>query len=119
MSETSVLKRLKLKVASYNTQDKNKGRLTYNDKYESWSSPILTVEQVQELIKTEGLECVYCGDMTTIMPKCKKDKNQMTLERIDNSKTHRIDNCKICCLQCNLMRSNDYTSKKFKEIKSR
>ena len=53
------------------------------------------------------------------MPSRKKDPNQMTLERIDNSKTHRIENCKICCLGCNLLRSNDYTSKHFKEIKSR
>ena len=93
--------------------------MTYSDKYDSWSSPLLTLEQLEELIQTNGLECHYCKDMTTVIPKSKKDGNQMTLERIDNSKTHRIDNCKIACLECNTMRGASFTSKHFGEIKKR
>jgi 5-methylcytosine-specific restriction endonuclease McrA len=119
VSESDIIKRLKLKVASYNTQDKTKGRLTYNDKYESWSSPLLTVGQVQDLIKRDGLECYYCNTTTTMMPVYRKDPNQFTLDRIDNNKTHRITNVKICCWQCNEERGADFTSSHFKQIKSR
>ena len=118
-TESLILKRLKLKVSSYNNQDKKAGRLSYNDTYECWTSPLLTLEQIQELIKTDGLLCWYCNNETTIIPNGRKDSNQMTLERIDNNKTHRISNVKIACWGCNELRGNSYDSKHFGEIKKR
>jgi len=106
-------------VNCYNSQDKKKGRLCYNTKYNAWSSPLLGIDDVLKLIDTDGLRCYYCENKVNILPSTKKDKNQFTLDRIDNEKSHAIQNCKICCLNCNDMRSNDYTSEEFKKIKSR
>lgn len=51
----------------------------------------LTIELVEELISKC---CAYCGE----------DKLKMTLDRIDNSIGHVIDNLIPCCVRCNYVR---------------
>lgn len=111
------------KVRSYNDQDRRKGRLTYNNKYGCWNSPLLKVEEVIELIKTKGINCLYC-DVECVFyrpgpPSRTKCPNLFTLDRIDNDKTHIISNCVVSCYRCNIMRSNAFTSEEYKKIKSR
>ena len=108
-----VIKRLKLKALSYNSQDKQKGRLTYNPKYECWNKPLLTGEDLIELIKKNGIECYYCQKVTNIIPSRRRDPYQTTFDRIDNSQTHISENLKVCCWRCNDARSNDFSSDEF------
>lgn len=112
-------KRLCLKANSYNNQDKKKGRLRYNQKYDKWDPKKLTVEDIKNLINKKGLDCHYCRDVCHIVPRHKLDHNQFTLERLDNNKSHTIENCVVACLSCNELRSDDFSSDHFKEIKAR
>ena len=80
-----IIKRLKTKANSYNNQDKQKGRLVYNNTYDSYNKPPLIHTDIFDIIETQTLECYYCADMTNIIPKKKYDPNQTTLDRIDNS----------------------------------
>ena len=113
----SYISRLQAKASGYNQQDKAKGRLTYNDKYSAWSSPLLTRELIIGIIKKQGLTCSYCTKLCDIIPIARHHPSQMTLDRIDNDKTHTVNNLVVSCWSCNSMRSNDYTSKHFRRIK--
>lgn len=110
---------MKAKANSYNNQDKNKGRLLYNDKYECWTSKALTHLDIIDLIKEQGLNCYYCSTRTRIIPITRKDGSQFTLDRKDNNKSHTVNNLLVCCYACNEMRSNSYSVSKFSEIRSR
>ena len=108
-----ITKRLKAKATGYNAQDKLKGRLTYNSKYDCWNKRPLTYEDIIEILKESGLNCYYCERITTVIPTRRKDPNQLTFDRIDNSQTHHKSNLKVSCWQCNELRSNTYTSMEF------
>ena len=107
------------KAHSYNQQDKKKGRLYYDPKYDRLNSPKLTVDDIIDLIQKYGLECYYCNDICDIIPKSKYSNDQLTLDRLDNNISHKKSNCVICCYQCNTVRSNYFTSQEFKKIKNR
>lgn len=51
----------------------------------------VTAEQMKEMIELQP-HCFYCGET---------DFLKLGLDRIDNSKPHTIDNCVVCCLDCN------------------
>ena len=80
---------------------------------------MLKVADIIKLIETKGLGCYYCDVRTILQTHTKFKKNLFTLDRIDNNKTHRIDNCVICCYSCNITRSNAFTAEEFKKIKNR
>lgn len=46
----------------------------------------------------ENGKCYYCGDT-----------HRLGLDRIDNSKGHTKDNVVICCYDCNVARSNNFS----------
>ena len=118
-NDKKMMSRLKKKVNGYNNQDKKKGRLVFNPKYDCTIPKELTIDEVVELIHEKGLSCSYCYDVVYIIPNAKNKNNQLTLDRIDNSKSHTISNCVISCLDCNLTRSDFVSSERFKEIKNK
>ena len=63
-----------------------------SDKKKGYSNT-LTLEHIQEALHQD---CTYCGDNTTLM----------TLDRIDNTIGHTIDNVLPCCYRCNNIRGN-------------
>ena len=71
------------------------------------------------MINKKGLQCFYCYDRVDIIPDSKNKKNQFTLDRIDNNKSHSSDNCVIACMDCNLTRSNFVSSERFLAIKQK
>ena len=120
MLETqTIITQLCLKASSYNGQDKRAGRLLYNDKYDTYTSEILTGKAIQDIICEQGLLCHYCKIVCEIIPKKRRAHNLFTLDRIDNRLTHKKGNLLVCCYRCNTTRSNDFTSEDFKRIKQR
>ena len=58
---------------------------------------------IQRLVESR-LKCFYCNcDVNIIYSTCRQ-KNQWTLDRIDNALGHNTDNVLISCLDCNLKR---------------
>lgn len=111
-----MIKRLRLKVNSYNAQDERAGRLYYSEKYNGFNVKPLELSQVLKMIQKNGLSCHYCKKNTRIIPNYHKDPVQFTLDRIDNNKTHTISNCIVSCWMCNEGRSNSYTSCIFEQM---
>tara|TARA_B100000963_G_C22604675_1_gene661901 strand:- start:519 stop:1040 length:522 start_codon:yes stop_codon:yes gene_type:complete len=64
----------------------------------------ITFDKMIERLVESKLQCFYCNcDLTIIYDDCRQ-KNQWTLDRIDNTSGHNIDNVLISCLECNLKR---------------
>ena len=64
----------------------------------------ITFDKMIERLVESKLQCFYCNcDMTILYDNCRQ-KNQWTLDRIDNSSGHNVDNVLISCLECNLKR---------------
>ena len=104
-------------MASYYQQDVNRGRITFNDKYEVWTGYELTLEQFSNiLLKNKSMRCYYCEEVTYLDNKVKLGSLQLTLDRIDNAKSHTESNCIISCWRCNKNRSNKYTVEQYKKI---
>lgn len=74
----------------------------YSDKKKSLICN-LTIEWIKENITSKS--CTYCGDTENI-----------SCDRIDNSKGHTKDNCVPCCYTCNKTRMNNYSFEEMKEI---
>ena len=96
-----------------------KGRLYYSEKYECYNAKPLEAEDILTLLQKMGTVCYYCGRQTVNKSTYKYKKVLLTLDRIDNSKSHTIDNRVPCCYNCNTMRGNDFSCKHFKNIKNR
>ncbi len=89
------LREIDKKLASYKTQDINKGR--YNE------DNITSEETIEKLVCCK-LKCKYCKRKMYIFYNKVRDQDQWTLDRIDNDLAHTNINVVPCCLQCNLQR---------------
>ena len=98
--------RIKRKLIGYRNQDK-KRRV---------SLPLVEIScrEICKLLQDSEFKCFYCGEIVSGGELLKRDPNQWTLDRIDNSKNHSISNCVIACLQCNLARRTR-DSEKYKQ----
>nr|QFG75175.1 MAG: hypothetical protein [Megaviridae environmental sample] len=84
------------KIAGYKQQDYKKK--IYNKEL------FITFDEVIELLVISQLKCFYCKCNMRVRYEKTRDKQQWTLDRIDNDKGHHGDNVKIACLGCNLKR---------------
>jgi hypothetical protein len=109
------MKRLNDKLESYYQQDKIKGRLNkvFYHGLECYVNINITLLELIHLIHKDKLVCYLCNQPVHICTKSYSGK-QLTLDRIDNSRNHAADNVRICCFTCNMLRSNNYSSKQFK-----
>ena len=89
-----VMTHINTKVTGYKMQDKIKKR-TIPDNF-------VDVLDVVQLLKESQSKCYYCNSELFVLYKNKQEMSQWTLDRIDNSIAHTIDNVVISCLQCNL-----------------
>lgn len=91
-----IQKILMKKLQGYRYQDIKKRMLN--------ESKLITFDKMIERLVESQLRCFYCNcDLTIIYDDCRQ-KNQWTLDRIDNSYGHNYDNILISCLECNLKR---------------
>ena len=87
---------LKKKLSQYKNQDKTKVIFDKNH--------FITYDDIIEKLVCSKLKCYYCMNDVNILYKDLKQKNQWTLDRIDNDIGHNTDNVVISCLKCNLDR---------------
>lgn len=84
------------KISSYKNQDLIKNR--YN------SSKFLTFESVIEKMNDCQLKCRYCKSEMFVLYDITREMNQWSIDRVDNTHGHNIDNFHLACLECNLKR---------------
>ena len=91
------------KISSYKQQDVLKKRLN--------TERIIDYPYVKKLLLECKLKCHYCDEETYILYETRRDMNQWTVDRIDNSIGHDIENIVISCLKCNLQRRSRSSDK--------
>ena len=92
------LKFIKKKYNNYAYQDKKNN--IYNVNF------FISLEEFVNKLMESKLICFYCKCKCTLFHKYAYDKQQITLERIDNNKGHTNENTVFTCLNCNLSRGN-------------
>ena len=95
-NEPIIKEEITRKIASYRQQDVLKKRLN--------NERLINYDYVKNLLLTCQLKCHYCKEDSLILYETRRDMSQWTVDRIDNSIGHDIDNIVISCLQCNLQR---------------
>lgn len=61
-------------------------------------------EEVCEMMIHQKYKCYYCHKQFLMLYKNTRDPLQWSIDRVDNSKSHCLDNIVVSCLQCNLQR---------------
>ena len=84
------------KISSYKNQDVIKNRFN--------SSKFLTFESVIEKMNDCELKCRYCKSEMFILYDITREMKQWSVDRVDNTQGHNIDNFHLACLDCNLKR---------------
>lgn len=87
------------KLYSYEQQDKQKLRFAKTE-----DEHFATLSELLNLFIDSSMNCYYCSTQMLIAYKEVRDMNQWTLDRIDNTKIHSADNCRVACLRCNLQK---------------
>lgn len=65
----------------------------------------LTFEEF--VLFTKINECIYCKNYVTWTKHKKRNSNiRYNLDRKDNSKGYTLDNCVVCCKECNYIKSD-------------
>lgn len=94
--EKHVKSEISQKISGYKSQDVRKEILDMET--------LVTLSSVVEKLVASKLHCNYCGGIVKILFTYVRDKQQWTLDRIDNNLGHSTENTVICCLKCNLER---------------
>lgn len=100
--ETIILNEIKIKINSYKSQDLC-NKFTTN--------LVISIIQCIELLINSNNICYYCNEPCYIFYEHIRYPKQWTLDRIDNSIGHHLDNVVIACLKCNLQRKNKNSNK--------
>ena len=91
-----VVQQINSKIYGYKHQDVMKKHLN-EEKFLTFQSVI------QKMIECE-LKCRYCMKEMIVLYDISREKQQWTVDRIDNNIGHEIDNFHLACLECNLKR---------------
>ena len=62
------------------------------------------IATILQMFRKCNAKCYYCSCDMIIMYKFVREPTQWTIDRIDNSKGHNINNIVLACLKCNLSR---------------
>lgn len=91
-----IYQQIRNKLSSYRSQDIEKNKLNI-ERFSDLSGVLQKMEDCK-------LKCFYCKECVALLYENVREPKQWTLERIDNSMGHNIDNIEIACLSCNLRR---------------
>lgn len=84
------------KIRALKKVDVKRSRINYNE--EDYINTEWLLNRLNEL----GNKCSYCDKDLKLMNYEQYDKDQFSVDRIDNNLPHIKNNCDICCLICNL-----------------
>ena len=84
------------KIASYKKQDIDKRRYV--------ETQFITFDETIDLLCESQLLCYYCCKQMSVFYDNVREKNQWTLDRVDNDVCHSKDNLVVSCLSCNLQK---------------
>lgn len=90
------LQQIHQKLYGYKQQDIYK-RIYDNNKF-------ITLTSVLSQMINSALKCYYCECDMLVLYDISRESKQWTVDRIDNSLGHNIDNFYLACLECNLKR---------------
>ena len=96
LDEPEIISRLKKKLRDYKYLDSQMGRSTFNN---------LDIDDFTSKIR-RGMNCCHCRKSTTLDTRHRKDRNQLTLDRVNCDIGHTARNTRVCCLGCNEDRSD-------------
>ena len=96
------------KINSYKNQDVKKKKYDENK--------FIKYEECLEKLVISKLKCYYCKKNCLVYYENKLEKQQWTLDRLNNDIGHEKDNVVICCYKCNIKRGR-IDDKKFKFTK--
>ena len=89
-------KEINNKIDGYKRQDNDKKIFDINY--------FISYDYVIEKILESKLKCFYCNKLCLLLYTEVLDRDQWTLDRIDNDYGHNINNVVISCLDCNVRR---------------
>jgi hypothetical protein len=95
---TIMKEQIKKKLASYRRQD------SIHDSRKIISA--LSEQHTYELLDKSELLCHYCSMPIMVVYRNVRYEYQWSLDRIDNTRGHDLENVVISCLKCNLARRN-------------
>jgi len=84
------------KLSGYRNQDKKKGLLD--------SDTFISYADLMDKLVVSRLRCYYCRTPLLVAYQNVRDKNQWTLDRLDNNIGHSNQNTVVAGLECNLRR---------------
>jgi hypothetical protein len=67
----------------------------------------ISLEWAMKNLDDQEFKCIYCNAYLEMCGFEMYSPEQVSIDRINNSKAHLKDNCVICCLKCNLQRMNE------------
>src|SRR3977135_3518630 len=85
----------KKRLYQYAYQDKKRNM---KNKKESVICNLPSTDEIESLINNMGKKCFYCWE--------RLDESNWSLDRIDSSENHTLENCIISCIDCNKAKSN-------------
>jgi hypothetical protein len=91
-----IKRELNNKLMSYKKQDIDNNKLNVDK--------LITYDKTLELLVASKLKCKYCHCKMYVLYDNVRQKDQWTLDRIDNDYGHNNDNVLIACLECNIKR---------------
>jgi hypothetical protein len=100
--ETIIINEIKIKIHSYKSQDICNNFNT---------DLVISLIPCIELLIKSNHQCYYCNEPCFIFYEHIRYPKQWTLDRIDNSTGHQLNNVVIACLKCNLQRKNKNSNK--------
>jgi len=115
-TNTKYMKYIRVKCRQYQKQDEIKFRIPIQiikeeNTCEIYKNNILDISnlteftiEVRDLLRKSNMICYYCLENIFIEYDESIRIKQWTLDRIDNTKNHHVNNCIISCLQCNMKR---------------
>lgn len=112
-----VLCQLEQKMDGYIRQDKEKAEKAEKRDQRKNTFVIherITLYEALKKLQQEDYRCHYCRDLVRVIYQITRDKDQWTLDRIDNERGHDKDNLVVACYSCNIRRRKQ-NYHKFKE----
>lgn len=74
----------------------------------------LTFEEFLSFVEIKN--CHYCNNPIDWVKHTGLGQHKYNLDRKDSNKGYSVDNCVVCCKQCNYMKGSEFTYEEFKEV---